>query len=46
MDALGVTGTPTIYFVGSDGRVVDSVSGELSEGQLADEFSALSSLEQ
>ena len=45
MDALGVQGTPTLYFVGSDGRVVDSVAGELSKGQLADKFRALAGLD-
>jgi len=46
MDALGVSGTPTIYFVGSDGRVVDSAVGELSRGDLTAKFRSLAGLEQ
>jgi hypothetical protein len=46
MEALGVSSFPTVYFVGSDGRVVDSVVGELPTSQLVEKFRALSSLEQ
>lgn len=32
--AFGITGFPTLYFVGSDGTVVDYATGEVSEEQL------------
>jgi hypothetical protein len=44
--AFGVQGFPTLYFVGSDGRVVDSMTGEASPAQLAAKFRELQSLEQ
>jgi thiol-disulfide isomerase/thioredoxin len=44
--AFGVQGFPTVYFVGSDGRVVDSFSGEAPASMLAQKFQELQSLEQ
>ena len=44
--AMGVQGFPTVYFVGSDGRVVDSFTGEASAPAIAGKFRELQSLEQ
>jgi hypothetical protein len=44
--AFGVQGFPTVYFVGSDGRVVDAFSGEIAASTLAQKFQELQSLEQ
>jgi len=44
--AFGIEGFPTVYFVGSDGRVVDSFSGEVPASTLIQKFQELQSLEQ
>jgi thiol-disulfide isomerase/thioredoxin len=40
--ALGVTGFPTLYFVGSDGTVVRAATGEVDEATLREVIGALS----
>ena len=38
MKGLGVTGTPTVYYVGSDGRVASVTVGEISPTEMAARF--------
>jgi thiol-disulfide isomerase/thioredoxin len=43
MKGLGVTGTPTVYYVGSDGKVRSVTVGEITPSQMALRFKDLSS---